>query len=88
MCERGVLSEYPAARARASYWFDNPPTKPGPPGKNFQAMLCTSSGRATARAKGLGLWSKLNHTRPDNVLVAGLRGPQATFWQHIFVTLI
>ena len=21
--ERGVLSEYPAARARASYWFDN-----------------------------------------------------------------
>ena len=22
-CERGVLSEYPAARARASYWFDN-----------------------------------------------------------------
>ena len=22
MCERGVLSEYPAARARASYWFD------------------------------------------------------------------
>ena len=25
MCERGVLSEYPAARARASYWFDNHP---------------------------------------------------------------
>ena len=23
VCERGVLSEYPAARARASYWFDN-----------------------------------------------------------------
>ena len=23
MCGRGVLSEYPAARARASYWFDN-----------------------------------------------------------------
>ena len=23
MCERGVLSEYPVARARASYWFES-----------------------------------------------------------------
>ena len=28
VCERGVLSEYPAARARASYWFDTLTTRP------------------------------------------------------------
>ena len=47
VCERGVLSEYPAARARASYWFDKRCARPG------EAFCPNIQPRAHARLTGL-----------------------------------
>ena len=38
LCERGVLSEFRAARARASYWFDKEPRSPVKLGINVKKI--------------------------------------------------
>ena len=63
-CERGVLSEYPAARARASYWLDKiylysyhcqTSIHLNRCLRTLRARLLRSCGRARARE---GLWSE------------------------------
>ena len=60
-CERGFLSEFPAARARASYWFDKP--------QGYAPGLKKQELRSKAPRKGEGAfaeapaWPPAAHTK-------------------------
>ena len=47
LTERGVVSEFSAARARGSYWFDKPQTRAVPSGR--RALCCASAEMLSCR---------------------------------------